>query len=176
MTDTLPLQPGAHLYYPGLGVGTVVGVRELELGDEPLEVLVLRSISQAVTVQIPLTNLEDLGVRPLVSKGRLQRMLDALRSPTPISAKRATWNQRFRTYTEKIQSGQPGATCEVLAELHQIRLKKGSLSFGERRMYDKVWSFLISEVAIVRQVDEAEAEKLLESVLEAGAESLKACA
>lgn len=176
MLDKKQLQPGVYLYYPGLGVGTVVGVDEVVIAGESLKMLVLESVSQSVKVQVPLNNLEELGVRPLVSKTRLAGMLETLRHPTPIPGKRATWNRRFRSYTEKIQSGLPSATCEVLAELHQIRLKKGSLSFGERRMYDKVWSFLVAELAIVEKMTEESAAAQLEKVLEDGAEALKACA
>jgi CarD family transcriptional regulator len=172
--DVEKLQPGVHLYYPGLGVGTVLGIHEVQIAEESMKMLVLESVSQAVKVQVPLNNIEELGVRPLVSTTRLTKMLDLLSNPTPIPKKRATWNRRFRTYTEKIQSGQPTATCEVLAELHQIRLKKGSLSFGERRMYDKVWSFLVAELSIVREVDEAVAAALLEKVLEDGTEKIQA--
>ena len=170
------LSPGEHLHYPGIGVGVITGIQPINIGEHTMEVLVFEAAQQEVTVQIPLDNIAGLGVRRVVSQKRLEGVLSTLTDPHPIPKKSPTWNRRFRKYTEKIQTGQARAICEVLAELHQIRVKKqkkkSRLSFGERRMYDKAHSILAAEVGLVRGLDEADAAELIDTLLSEGAEKL----
>lgn len=180
MNMNMDLSIGAFLYYPGIGVGVITDICLIDIGDQSIEVLVLQSVQTDLTVQVPLSNLAGLGVRPVASSERLEAVLDMLLKPHPISDKQATWNRRFREYTEKLQSGQLVPMCEVLAELHQIRVKKhqkkGNLSFGERRMYDKVHGLLSAEVALVKEMDESSAGELIDQLLETGTGQLRACA
>lgn len=171
------LSPGEHLHYPGIGVGVVAGIQPIDIGEDTLQVLIFEAAQKDVTVQVPLNNIEGLGIRRVVSQKRLEGVLSTLTDPHPIAKKPPTWNRRFRKYTEKIQTGQPRAICEVLAELHQIRLKKRNkksrLSFGERRMYDKAHSILAAEVGLVKDLDEEAAKALIDKLLHEGTDNLK---
>ena len=53
----------------------------------------------------------------------------------------------------------------MLKNLHEVSKKK-SLSFREKKMYDRAKYLLVSEVAIVKGIPEIEAEKLIAKSLE----------
>jgi len=55
--------------------------------------------------------------------------------------------------------------AEVLKNLRLVSLKK-SLSFREKKMYDRAKYLIVSEVAIVKGIPEMEAEKLIEKSLD----------
>ena len=101
-------------------------------------------------------------------------MLTTLTHPSRIPQKRPTWNRRFRSYTEKIQTGMLSAICEVLAELYQIRERKGNLSFGERRVYEKAHRILSTEIGLVKDLDAPAAESYVDGLLEKGVQQLSA--
>ena len=51
--------------------------------------------------------------------------------------------------------------------------QKKSLSFREKKMYERAKYFIVSEVAQVKGLDELEAEKLVEGSLETSLEKLR---
>ena len=57
-----------------------------------------------------------------------------------------TWNRRYRTYQQKIGSGDCSEIASILRELATLRNQK-ELSFGERKMYDQAIELLMDEVA-----------------------------
>ena len=55
--------------------------------------------------------------------------------------------------------------AEVLKNLNEVSKKK-SLSFREKKMYDRAKYLIVSEVAIVKNIPELEAEKVIEKALD----------
>ncbi len=68
-----------------------------------------------------------------------------------------------------------GDLTEVADVLKNLRLvsEKKSLSFREKKMFERAKYFIVSEVAQVKALDDMEAEKLIEDSLEASLDKLK---
>ena len=64
-----------------------------------------------------------------------------------------------------MKTGRLEDVADVLKNLSEVQKKK-SLSFREKKMYDRAKYLLVSEVAIVKNIPEAEAEKLIARSLE----------
>jgi CarD family transcriptional regulator len=64
-----------------------------------------------------------------------------------------------------MKTGRLEDVAEVLKNLNEVSKKK-SLSFREKKMYDRAKYLLVSEVAIVKGIPEAEAEKQIAKSLE----------
>ena len=67
------------------------------------------------------------------------------------------------------QTGQLTEVAKVLKNLRLVSSKK-SLSFREKKMYERAKYFIVSEVAHVKKIDEVEAEKQVEKALESSME------
>ncbi|HEX6179333.1 MAG TPA: hypothetical protein VF057_13305, partial [Thermoanaerobaculia bacterium] len=75
------------------------------------------------------------------------------------------WKGRYRENLEKMKTGRLEDVAEVLKNLNEVSKKK-SLSFREKKMYDRAKYLIVSEVAIVKGIPELEAEKLIEKSLD----------
>ena len=78
-------------------------------------------------------------------------------------ADKQTWNRRYREYTKKITTNDPIEVGAVLRDLAVLRLGK-TLSFGERKMYDRAHGLIVQEIAAVRDVDEEVIKKEIEEL------------
>ncbi len=63
-----------------------------------------------------------------------------------------------------MKTGELNEVAKVLKNLRLVSTKK-SLSFREKKMYERAKYFIVSEVAHVRKIDENEAEKQVERAL-----------
>ena len=75
------------------------------------------------------------------------------------------WKGRYKQNLDKMKTGRLTDVAEVLKNLRLVSQRK-SLSFREKKMYDRAKYLLVSEVAIVKGIPEAEAEKLIQKSLE----------
>ena len=64
-----------------------------------------------------------------------------------------------------MKTGRLEDVAEVLKNLNEVSKKK-SLSFREKKMYDRAKYLIVSEVAIVKGIPEIDAENLIEKSLD----------
>jgi CarD family transcriptional regulator len=74
-----------------------------------------------------------------------------------------------------MKTGRLEDVADVLKNLNEVQKRK-SLSFREKKMYDRAKYLLVSEVAIVKDIPEVEAEKLIHKCLEKSLAPLAAAA
>ena len=115
-----------------------------------------------MTVMIPFSNVENIGLRRVAKNQEINRILGFLASgPVQTSG---DWKNRFKENTEKMQSGNLLHAAEVLKSLLLVQLEK-PLSFREKRMLDRARHLLVTEVSIVRKLRDTDAAELLERAL-----------
>jgi CarD family transcriptional regulator len=76
------------------------------------------------------------------------------------------WSKRAQEYEAKINSGNPSSIAEVIRDLY----KDGGdamQSFSERQIYQHAMERLAREISIVEKIEEDEAVKKLEMILQA---------
>jgi CarD family transcriptional regulator len=78
----------------------------------------------------------------------------------------SNWNQRLKHNREKIRSGEISQVAEVIRNLSAYGAEHG-LSTGERNMLIKARQILASEIALIRDIEVTEAEKLVDGALRA---------
>ena len=158
----MSFQVGDITIFPGRGVGKIISIDDIERADgenmvefrvyrirfpaDPLSSAGLESI-----LEIPFQkNGEDLpsgnnAMRQVIQQNDIQeRIYDQLRIIDEPATD--TWNRRYRTYQQKIGSGDCSEIASILRELATLRNQK-ELSFGERKMYDQAIELLMDEVA-----------------------------
>lgn len=156
--------------YPNHGVCLVEEISTKSFAGNNQELFVLRLLSNNSKVMVPKENLELVGLRPLCSKAEIDALFAILENGDIDTYK--DWKGRYKQNLDKMKTGQLTEVAEVLKNLCLVSQKK-SLSFREKKMYERAKFFIVSEVAHVRDVSEAESERLVEGLLAASLEKLR---
>ena len=156
--------PGTHVAVPACSVGEVETVETIVVAGEELEAVRIR-LKDGAQLWVPVGRLADRGIRLVMREEDIARALEvAGRQVCP--AKRPPWNRRRRRYEELLRSNEAEKLGELLGALVAARNAKGTLSFGERRLYEKVAEQIATELAIRRGIEPDEAAALIEAALE----------
>ena len=153
---------GDKAVYPGHGVGVIRDIEELDLGEAKATVSVLKILDNGMTLKVPLHNASALGMRNVINENQVSKVYEVLKD-RDVPTDNQTWNRRYREYLNKLQSGDPVEVAKVLRDLALLRAQK-NLSFGERKMYDQASSLLIQEIAVARELNEADVRSELEEI------------
>ena len=128
-------------------------------------------LGTGVKGKVPVTAPGTVGLRPVMSTREAEDGMDVFRV-----AERAVgngpWNRRQRAYNEMIRSGSPYEIAKVLRDLYRIKYSDDKdLSYGERRLMDQARGLLVKELALSKQVTEADVEREIESVFAGAAKA-----
>lgn len=155
---------GDKVIYPHHGAAVIEGLTERELQGEKRKYFVLKLAHGDLTLMVPVDNTEEVGLRDVVSKREVKKVLDVLRErATP--GKATNWSRRYKTNIEKIKSGDIYQVAEVVRNL-SIRERDKGLSAGEKRMLAKARQILCSELVFAVNSDAEKAEEMVDKVLE----------
>ena len=155
------LEPGDLAVYPAHGVGRIETVEQRTVGDRQYDFLVMRILENGMKIMIPAQNVDEIGLRPLISKEEVEQVYTLLKVP-PKPPETTNWNRRHREYMEKIKTGSPFEVAGVMSELLAMRSEK-DLSFGERKLLDTVRVLLVKEMALTLEKPEGEIEAKINS-------------
>jgi CarD family transcriptional regulator len=150
---------GDVVVYPAHGVSEVETIENREISGNSISFFILKVLDTQMTVMVPVTNVENVGIRQLIDDAGIDQVLDILRQRS-VPIDNQTWNRRYREYMEKIKSGSAFEIAEVLRDLNILKRGK-ELSFGERKMYDTAKNLLVSEISTSKKADKKEIEILL---------------
>ena len=167
----MTFEVGQKVVYPNHGVSVVEEISSAKFDDIDQILYHLRLLSNSSKVMVPEDNLELVGLRPLGDKALIQHLFETLENGDIDTYK--DWKGRYKQNLDKMKTGQLEEVAEVLKNLCLVSQKK-SLSFREKKMYERAKYFIVSEIAHVKSIDEDEAEKLVESSLETSLEKLRA--
>ena len=140
-------QVGDKAVYPGHGVGVITDIEHLDIEGVKATVYVLKILDNGMSIRVPLENASALGMRRVMSPEQVDKAFEILRD-WDVPADKQTWNRRFRQYTNQLHTGDPLEVSKVLRDLSLLRKSK-TLSFGERKMYDKAHTLLIQEPVVL---------------------------
>jgi CarD family transcriptional regulator len=166
MTTKAEFAVGDNAVYPAQGVVEVLRIEEKDLGGTRQSFYVLRILNTDHKILVPVASAKERGLRQVISEEEICEIFDILRERT-IAFDKQTWNRRYRSFKEKIDTGSIYDVAEVMRDLYRLKVEK-QLSFGERRMLDTARGLVSQELSAARSVDRATVEKELESVLNEG--------
>ncbi|HIV59110.1 MAG TPA: CarD family transcriptional regulator [Candidatus Stackebrandtia faecavium] len=153
---------GETVVYPHHGAALIEAVEKRTIKGVEQEYLVLRVEQGDLTVRVPATNVELVGVREVVGAEGLTEVFDVLRAPH--TEEPTNWSRRYKANLEKLASGNPLKVAEVVRDLWRRDRERG-LSAGEKRMLTKARDILVGEVALAEASTKDDAEVLLDKVL-----------
>ena len=155
---------GDTVVYPHHGAARVEDIVTRTIKGEQIEYLVLKVADGDMTVQIPSTKLEYVGVRDVVGQEGLDQVFQVLRAPH--TEEPTNWARRFKANQEKLISGDIIKVAEIVRDLWRREQDRG-LSAGEKRMLAKARQILVGELALAENTDDAKASTILDEVLAA---------
>ena len=159
----MSFRKGDTVVHPEHGAAVVEELREKEFLGEKRTYLVLRVVYGDLTVLVPTDSTDQVGLRPVVSKNQVKKVLKVLTEDETSSA--ANWSRRFKNNIEKLRSGDIYQVAEVVRNL-SIRERERGLSAGEKRMITKARQILVSELAYATGGTEEKAEAMIDKVLD----------
>ncbi len=130
---------------PGCGVGRIEAIEKMAVEDEEVELYRIDLGDGNGRMWVPTHLVGAQGVRPVMSSERAEQTWQVIKDQE-APEKRQNWNRRQRRYNEKLMSNEPLEMAELLGELAAVRAQK-ELSFGERKIFERVRELLISEIA-----------------------------
>jgi len=157
---------GDKVVYPNHGVGVIEDVSRRTIGSIDSSFYRLRILSTDSTVMIPVGNTDTVGLRKVLTKRQVTRVMKLLKEGEVATFD--DWKGRFQANSDKMRTGDILAVAEVLKSLTVLNEVK-PLSYRERKMLDRARLLLVSEVSeasgrtadeVEEQIDKALAETL----------------
>ena len=167
----MTFQIGEKVVYPNQGIGIVENISTRSFGTQMERFYLLRLMYSSMTVMVPFSHVDDIGLRRITRNGELQRVLGFLANG--VCECSADWKCRFKENSEKMRLGGLLQIAEVLKTLLILQQDK-PLSFREKKMLDRARHMLVTELSISRGLRECQAVELLQKALAKAALTLPA--
>src|ERR1700683_1170452 len=153
---------GEKVVYPNQGVGTIENISTRYFEQRPEKFYLLRLFCSSMTVMVPFSNAETIGLRKLSKNTEVAKVLAYLAGPGFESLQ--DWKIRFKINNEKMLTGSLLQIAEVFKQLVRLQ-SENPLSFREKKMLDRSRTMMISEVSQARNISEIEAIGLMQKSL-----------
>ena len=158
----MTFQIGEKVVYPNQGVGTIENISSREFGAQFEKFYLLRLTYTSMTVMVPFSNVDNIGLRKVCKTNEISRILTFLATGTCRTS--SDWKCRFKENMDKMQSGSLILAAEVLKTLLILQRDK-PLSFREKKMLDRARHMLVTEISIARGIPVAETIDILQKAL-----------
>ncbi len=159
----LGFKVGEKLVYPNHGVTVVEQIGTSPIFGTDDTYYHLRLLANNSRLMVPIMNGDRVGLRRLYQQKEIKGLIGLIEEH--VQKSHTDWKGRYRENLEKMKTGRLEDVASVLKNLNEVSKKK-SLSFREKKMYDRAKYLIVSEVAIVKNIPELEAEKLIEKSLD----------
>ena len=153
---------GDMAVYPAHGVGKIESIEQRTVGELEQAFYVMRILDSNMTIMIPTSSSNSVGLRTIISSKDVKKVYDILNNKD-VAIESQPWNQRYRAYMEKIKTGSVYEIAAVLRDLFMLREDK-DLSFGERKMMDTAKNLLVKEIALAKDLEEGKVEEHIEQI------------
>jgi CarD family transcriptional regulator len=164
-TNKHGFKTGEYIVYPAHGVGQIVAIEEQEIAGYKLELFVITFAKDKMTLRVPISKIDSVGMRKLSAGDIMEKALDTLKGRARV--KRTMWSRRAQEYEAKINSGDLVAIAEVVRDLHRAETQPEQ-SYSERQLYEAALDRMARELAAVEKLTDTEAVKKIEAMLAKG--------
>ncbi|MEE8350184.1 MAG: CarD family transcriptional regulator [Acidobacteriota bacterium] len=153
---------GEKVIYPNQGVGVIEEICTKNIAGQNEEFYMLRIVSNNSTVMIPTSNVEVVGIRKLCGEKEVKQLFKILKAE--LNEHNPDWKNRYKGNVERMNSGSIFEVAKVLKNLFFLSFQK-SLSFREKKMFDRARQLVVSEIATVQDKAQDDVEKAVDKLL-----------
>ena len=158
----MTFEVGDRVVYPSQGAGVVQERTTREVLGVRHEYLKVVFVKGDLEVLVPLRMGEEVGLRHTIGADEVERLFDALVKADlnlPLQ-----WPPRYRAEQEILARGGAYELARLIGVLARRELEKG-LAATEREVLDTAKAMLASELAVVEELDLADAQNRLDDVI-----------
>jgi CarD family transcriptional regulator len=153
---------GDKVMHPSFGAGQITGEEHRELVDGFKHYYVIKVVGTTATAYVPISKMDDLGVRLVMSSSVLIHVLGTLRSvPSTLSNDH---KKRQEGVQEKLQAGLPVPMAEAVRDLMWHRERR-HLTQGDEALLKRGRERLAAEMALATDGDVVQAHELIDGTL-----------
>jgi len=153
---------GDRVVYPHHGAAVITKREKRKINGTSAEYLVLEMAHGELTLSVPVDRADDVGMRPPIGSDEVEDLFELLAKKDVREP--ANWSRRFKNHQEKLKSGDVYQVAEVVRNL-ALRDQAKGLSAGEKSMFIKARSVLVSELSFALDVSEDDALDRVEEQL-----------
>ena len=158
---------GNKVIYPSQGPCLIDDVVKRIVDDRPMMFYQLLILNKGgARLFVPVDNVQTIGVRPMLKKSEIPKLLDRLKQPTQSAD---TWKQRAIDHQKLLATGSAFDLAEIAEALTELSETK-ALSVGEHKTLERAKRLLICEISEVMTETEEEAEQQVDRALKARSE------
>lgn len=154
---------GNKVIYPRLGICRVAGVVELAAGGTTVKCYELQPLDfqETTIVRVPVNKADEVGVRKLIDKTDLPKLLKFLGKDIEVASDHRKRNAKNQ---ERMASGEIYEIADSLKTMAKLSKSK-TLSPEEQQMMGRARYLLIREIAYVTKLTTEEVEQMIEDAL-----------
>lgn len=153
---------GDLVSHPIFGVGNIKNIEEKHVLDKSEQYYILDLTMNQMTLMIPISKANDIGLRKIVSREKILEILEVL--SCEMDEMERDYKTRIKTQMEMVDSGNLKKVAKVVRNYWQ-RKKNDSLSATEKSLLERAKKILTSEVEAVYGIDEDEAKTMIKQYL-----------
>lgn len=155
---------GDNVVYPMQGAGTILGIEEKEVSGITQKYYVINILNNNMQVMIPMEKISNIGIRSVVDATTLDQILLNFHNKELYTNESLTYKERYNVNMDKMRSGELKKGSEVIHDLIRLNSEK-SLNSSEKQMLTNARKFLISEMSLIKEITEKQANDLLDSCI-----------
>jgi CarD family transcriptional regulator len=149
--------------YPSQGVGVIRSIEQKEFKKEKVPYYVIYLEVSDMTIMVPVSKAEGLGIRPIVPRDEALRALELIGEDyEPIPS---DWKLRYQMNLDLLKKGSVSDIASIVRSLYH-RSKVKELPILERKLYDSALKLLEDEVSFSLRKPREEVETLIFTRLE----------
>lgn len=153
---------GDKIVYPIHGVGLIEAVEKKTILSKRTDYYIITITSNGMKVMIPVKNADTIGIRKIIAKKEVQKVLALLATNENTSVD--DWKERYQNNIDKVKSGNIIEVAEVARDLYR-RGREKELSIMERKLYENAYQLISHELALSKDIDIEEAGNLVSEAL-----------
>ncbi|MBQ6947958.1 MAG: CarD family transcriptional regulator [Clostridia bacterium] len=153
---------GDKIVYPMHGTGYIEKIERKQIGNTTADYYTIHIINGNIKLCLPVENKAEIKLRPITSKEKAKEVLHSFENDAIDPC--LTWTKRYQINMERLKKGDMENVALVVREL-MIRDATNGLSTGDRKMLILSRGILVTEMAMVLDLDEATlADRLTEVI------------
>ncbi len=153
---------GDKVMHPQYGAGKITNIDHRELVEGFEHYYVIELLEPDSILYVPVRKTDDLGIRPVMSQTKVDRVFDTLQGLPHRLAK--DYKKRQARLREKISTGRSIKLAEAVRDLayrrHHDRLTK-----VDQRLYDRGEELLASEMALATDSSVMDVQEKIQAAL-----------
>jgi len=158
------LSVGSHVVHPCYGAGTVARIQDKTIGDQTRAYYVIETAHQPMELMVPVSRVEEVGLRPVGDSESLERALHERVSSVADLNINDDLRARQAKMREDLKSGDFGTVLSVVRTVYYLSTQR-TLGTTDRELLDRGRNLVAGELALASGQDVAAARAQIEDAL-----------